>query len=378
MSTISPQYSGRAEIADQYKASQAEKEEIKKTNETEIENLKKAYTAQKAGMEDRFEQSLQADRLSHYDHLRNTKNQMTREESQLQHAHNEYLNKKQTEDTREENRIEVEGRTKINEALRKYAAAEEYERNRTARAEAEVKTAHHKSAEAIISDSQKKLDNLAEEKWNYLEGKKAEHAVALNQIENHYNGIRAQNHQQYQGEIAKIQETAENDLNQRKLANATLLNEHASKQTDPFYQLKKFDSMLTDAGDAYILRVKIPEYERGHFKLQVSGQEMRLSGVRSSDEEAVIEPGRSVATRSYQNISEHFNLDRPVDGRAVSFVENGDWLTYTIPKFTANHRVSDQYRRPVNMSDDTDPTKELSFKDTLPTASNVNRNPAKS
>jgi HSP20 family molecular chaperone IbpA len=96
-----------------------------------------------------------------------------------------------------------------------------------------------------------------------------------------------------------------------------------------------------DIGDAYVLRVKVPEYERKQFKVHVAGQEIQLQGVRTSDEKVDLEPGRSVATRSYQNISERYALDAPVDGKSMVYKEEGDWVEYTIPKFGQNHRVSD-------------------------------------
>jgi hypothetical protein len=364
MSSIVPGYSNRTELADQYKAEQAQKDEIASTHAAEIDNLKKSYAAEKNNLEDRFESSVQAEKAAHYDHLRNVKTQMSREERALENTRKEVVNQKQQALKRDEISADQEGRARVAQAIQKYSAAEEYERNRALKAQEILRTDHHNNAEYIISDSQKRLNALAEEKRTYLEEAKQNHAHALEEITDHYQEARSLAQKHYSAEAGSIQSRAEQDLAAKRLASASLIEKLETKNEDPFYQIKRFDSELMDMGENYLLRVKVPDYERGQFKVQIAGQELRLLGVRSSDENVELEPGRTVSTRSYQNISERYALDSPVDGRSMSFKTDGDWMEYTIPKFGPTHR--DGNRKPMVMND-VAIAQELNFKNTLPT-----------
>jgi HSP20 family molecular chaperone IbpA len=339
---------------------------VQSAHEAEINNLKKSYAAEKANLEDRFESSIQAEKGEHYDHLRNLKQQMNGEERRLKQTSDKVVGQKKDTYKHEEIAAEQDGKSRVAQAIQKYAAAEDFERNRAIKAQTEVMTDHKNNAEHIINDSQMRLQKLAEDKTNYLEQQKESHALALNEIQAHYQAARNLTTTQYASEAEAITARAAQDLNDKRLANASVMKTFGEKQADPFYQLKRFESDLLDIGNAYMLRVKVPEYERKQFKVQVASQEIQLKGVRSSDETAQLEPGREVSTRSFQNIAERYSLDAPVDGRSMTYQEKGEWLEYTIPKLGAHHRVSDEYRKPANMTD-TPIAQELNFKNTLPT-----------
>jgi hypothetical protein len=376
MSTISSQGTNRAELAEQYTTAKAEKEELASEHEADMNHLKKSFNTEKADLQDRFESSIQADKLTLYDNLRRTKQQGAREERDFESATKHAINQSATQLKREEISTEQEGRAHVTAAIQKYAAAEEYERNKGLAAETIVRTDHKKNAEHIIQDSQKRLNDLAEEKTQYLENAKEGHSVALGEIRDHYEDARAGTVKQYNSESALLQQRANEALNSRRLAAITTVEKFDQKKEDPFYQIKRFDSDLLDMGTSYMLRVKVPQYERGQFKVSVAGQEIQLHGVRTSDEKVKLEEGREVASRSYQNISERYSLDSPVDGKSMTFREAGDWVEYTIPKFGANHKLSDQFRHPQNMQEDETIGRELTFKDTLPTATPRRKDPS--
>ena len=367
MASINSSSPSRADLTDQYRAQQAEKDQVKEQNEAEIENLKKAYAAQKEDLKDRYETSLQTDRQHTYENLRNTKMQLNREERQMDAVKNELLNQKQSEFTHEAVQTEQEGRAHLTQLRQQYVTAEDYERGKLLSAENEIRTGHKQVAEHILSDSQKKIEALRAEKMNYLEDQKTLHAQALGQIEGHYQDIRTQNLNTYQTDIQNVAHKISEDLNQRKLAGAEVIQKFDSKQGDPFYQIKRFESDLLDIGDAYVLRVKVPEYDRKQFRVQISGQEMQLSGVRSFDETVKLDSDRSISSKSYQNVSERYRLASPVDGRALTQKEDGEWMEYHLPKFGPNHRLVSQYHSPTSFADDKVAETELKFIDTLPT-----------
>ena len=365
-SSISNQNSNRAELASQYKIQQNQKEELAASHESEMNNLKKSYSSEKADLEDRFESSIQSEKASHYDHLRNLKQQHTREDRQTEGSTRQAIEQTENNLRREATQSEQDGKARVNKVLQKYASVEELERNRSLAAETEMRTGHRKSAEQILSDSEKRISNLADEKTDYLEHQKENHVATLGDIEEHYQGSRNQIEKQYLDETQSLKSRVDQELSTKRMATAQTMGTFRKKSEDPFYQIKRFDSELTEASDSFILRVKVPEYERKHFKVQVSGQELQILGTRSSDEKVEVEPGRLISTRSFQNISEHFTLGAPVDSRALIYKEDGEWLEYTVPKFGPNHHLGDSAKSRLAPDEDPSMIKELNFKDTLP------------
>ena len=76
MSSIQTQFGSNPDLAELLRAQKQQKEELQAAHEREIDHLKRSYAAEKADLQDRFESGAQSERLAHYDHLRNLKNQM--------------------------------------------------------------------------------------------------------------------------------------------------------------------------------------------------------------------------------------------------------------------------------------------------------------
>ena len=378
MSSINPQYSSSQELSEQYRAQTRQKEELQAQHEAEIENLKKSYSAEKADLEDRYESSNQSERLAHYDHLRNLKSQINREERGLEMQGREEIRNKERALLQENVRTDQEGRSKLDDTRKKFAVLEEYERQKQRAVTDEVHGEHLKNTEIIVKNSEKSIEDLRNQKEQFLEDQKGTHNASLDQMQNHYQSIRDQKHQQYLKELNAVEDRSMKDLNQRKLASAEKMNQFESKSQDPFYQIKKFDSDLLDVGDAFVLRVKVPEYERKNMKVQVSGQDLQLIGVRTSDEKAVDDAGRTISTRSHQTVSEKFSLDAPVDPKSVSVSEDGEWMQYTIPKFGPHHKVNERYSvSPLAEREQSHMAKELGFAESLPRPSLLNQESGK-
>ena len=366
MSTsISPQQN-RNELSEQYLAQKSEREQLQKEHEAAMENLKKSYNLEKADLEDRFESSAQADKLAHYDHLRNTKTQMNREELRLDQTKNAVLSQKQDEFKKEEIQTDQDGRAHLQNVIKQLTASEEYERNRAMSAQQQAKNTTQMNTELILKDSDKKIATLREQKEQFLETAKDSHAQAMNEIQTHYDGLRTQVQTQYGNEVKTLKHTAAEDLNNQKLTNAAWIEQYANRARDPFYRISRYDSQVKDTGEAYVLRVKVPPYERSQFRVQLSGQEMQIVGVRTNSEKAEVEPGRWVTTSSHQNVSERFKLDVPVDVRAMTMEEEGDYLVYTIPKFGAKHRMEDAAQAQKVEHSERELIAELDFPNSLP------------
>jgi hypothetical protein len=88
--------------------------------------------------------------------------------------------------------------------------------------------------------------------------------------------------------------------------------------------------------------------------------------VRTNQEKIEVEPGRWISTHSNQSVSERYPLDTPVDGRAMTMREEGEWIEYHIPKFNQTHRFADS-RAPKRIHDqDLALVQEIEFPKSLP------------
>lgn len=359
--------SGKSEIADQYATQKAEKEKLRAEHEADLERLKKSYASEMDHTRDRFEKSLQNEKNQTYENLRDNKRKMTTEEKNLKRAGDERLSQKENAYRDEARRIDTEGTARLGDALKKQASLEEYQRSKANEAEMMSRQHHSQNARQIIGEYENKLEGLRQDKMDHLESKRAEHGTALEQINEHYDTRKKNSLIQQENEASNIQKTVDQQINESLLKNADRLEKHQLKNEDPFYRMSRVNSEFNDEGDYYQLKIKLPEHERKGLRVQISGQELQLSGTRSNNENAIVEPGHEVSTKSYQSFSERYQFDAPVDAKSMVLNEEDGWLVYSIPKYGPNHRMrSDRVsagmtRKDLEMSRDAD------FKNSLPT-----------
>jgi HSP20 family molecular chaperone IbpA len=377
MSSIDTRYTATQDLAEQYKAQHREKEALQAEHEVEMTNLKRSYNEEKADTEDRFEQSSQAERLAHYEHLRNLKSQINREERTLEMQGRQEIHGKKAALKQEEIQTDLDGRSKVDGARKRYAAAVEYERQKQQSTQESLRDDYNRNTGRILSENEKSVEKLRTQKEQYLESQKAAHAAALDSIEQHYQDIRENHEQRYVGELASLENRSINDLNDRKLANASKIARYEEKSADPFYQIKKYDSDLLDIGESFVLRVKVPDHERKNLRVQISGNDLQLVGQRSSDERALTPDGRTLSTRSHQTISEKFTLSSPVDSKGMQVEHQDEWVQYTIPKFGPAHPRSNPNSANLTELEQNPIAKELGFAQNLPRPSVLNRQSGK-
>lgn len=331
MSTRQIQNSGSQEIADTLRAQRQQKESIQEQSETEIENLKRSYAAQKADLEDRFEASSQAERLQHYENLKNLKSQINREAKTLEDNGRKLISGKSEQFRNEEIQTEKEGRMRVGETRRKTAAIEEYERNRMKMAADLAHRDHIAQTTGILEENQRALQSLARQKQEYLEHQVENHAQSLNDIEDHYQSIRDHKLNQYAQELQSLEERTSEGLQQKALGSALALVAADSRKTDPFYSIQRLESQLQDQGHSFSLKVKVPEHERGNLRVQAAGDHVQVIGVRTSDSQA-LDGNRTVSTRSHQIFSEKIPLPSPIDPRSIQRLEQDGWVEFRMPK----------------------------------------------
>jgi HSP20 family molecular chaperone IbpA len=365
VSRIESGSSASQELAEQYRLQREQKESLQASHEAEVDHLKRSYQTEKEAMRDRYESSSQAERLAHYEHLRKQKSQIHREEANLETRGKESIHQRRQELEAEAFRTDQEGRNRIDETRKRYAALEQYERQKERSAQNELHQNHIKNTEWIVQNTEKAAHDLREQKEAYLQVQRENHRASLENIRDHYQQIRDEKNQKYLDELREVEHRTTASLNDRKLAAADKLRVQDQRSQDPFYRLKRFESAMEDRGQDLVLRIKVPEYERKGLRVQVSGNDLELIGTRVSDERAMVAPGRVIATRSHQIMSERFNLPAPVDPKSVSMREDGDWIEYHLTKFGPHHPVG----TPQAYEQDQDQSqiaRELRFVENLP------------
>ncbi len=376
MSRVENGYSASQELAEQYRLQREQKQSLQDSHEAEVENLKKSHMAETSDLQDRFESSSQAQRLAHYEHLRNQKNQINREERDLQTRGRESIAETKRELETEAFKTEQEGRTRVEDQRKRYAALEQYERQRERTAKDDLHRSHIRNTELLVQNTEKATQDLREQREAYLEVQKENHRASLEGIRDHYQKIRDEKHQRYVDELREVEHRTTESLNERKLASAEKLRIQDTRANDPFYRIKQFESAMEDRGETISLRVRVPEHERKGVRVQVSGNDLELIGTRVSDERAMLEPGRVVSTRSHQILSERFALPAPVDPKSVSMHEDGEWIEYRLVKFGPHHPVSGPASHQIDQ--DLSPiARELRFVENLPRPSVMNQDSGK-
>ena len=366
MSSIPIQNSNVQDLPETLLAQKKQKEELRTRHEQEMENLKRSYAAEKADLEDRFEASAQSERLNHYDHLRNLKGQINREERSLESRGREAIDRKSSTYRNEEIRIDSEGRLRVDQAKKKAAAIEEYERQSQSQASDDAHQNHLKNTNLILQENERALEALRENKSRYLEDQKSRHAADLIAMQEHFEGLREQKLDQHQEEVHAIETRANQTLNQKAISSGEKIGLFETRNQDPFYRLRKFDTTLTDAGDEFILTVKVPEHERKDIKIQANARDVQLTGIRTSTQEAQ-ENGSTFSSRSHQAYSEKFQVNHPIDSKGISRVETTDGFTYTLPKIGVRARdLALNRSREEGLKQDSVTTRDLRFAESLP------------
>ena len=366
MNPIQTQSQTSQELADSLRSQKKQKEELQESHEREMENLKKSYAAEKAESVDRFESSAQNGRLTHYENLRKLKSQINREERDLESRGRESIANKTLRLQKDETLADSEGRKRVDQTLKKYAALEEYQRQATKQANDEANDLRERSTRQIMENAENSVEALRHEKTRYLEDRKQNHSQALNGIEEHYQDLRSDFQTRHREELTSIEEKRFRDLNQKRLEGARLFSLQEQQKNDPFYQLQRVESSMVDEGNSYRLSVKVPAHERKNLKIQANGQDVQLIGVRVSDQEA-FEQGRTINTRTHQTLSEKINLDTPIDARAITRTETEAGVEFHIPKYGPSHRINAENRDTVQAErNNAKIAKQIRFSETLP------------
>ena len=367
MSKINTNGSHSGDIAEQYAVQQAEREKIRDQHEEEMDRLKKAYAEDQDHTRDRYEASLQDEQAKTYENLRTAKHNFSKIEKDFVRKGNDRIQNLSDEYHNQERMLTKDGEERVNEAVKKRAMIEEYQRNQAIQAQDLTRRDFSQNARQIVETHEHNLESLRQDKNRELEQRRTDHQTAVNQIRDHYEDRTHRVLGQHENESNLIEKKSEQQLNAKIQKTANHLSEIEQKTDDPFYRINKMESAFTDEGDFYLLKVKVPEFEKRGIKVQISGQNIQVTGSRNNNANTVIEPGHEVSTNSYQSYSERFRFDVPVDSKAMEKYEEDGWVHYTIPKYGPNHRMKNEYAPAKVALSDLSNNREHEFIKGLPT-----------
>jgi HSP20 family molecular chaperone IbpA len=366
MSSIFSTGSSKNDLSEQYASQQAEREKIRDQHEKEMDRLEQNYANEVEHTRDRYEASLQEEYDRSYENLRNAKRKLSSQERDLEKSGKDRLRSLSESFKNEESHITKEGEHRLHESQKKQALIEEYQRHQALKNQSLSRNDYLKNASMLIEDNERKIENLQNKKSEELEKRKTEHAEALSQIHEHFDQRRNQIIEQNEDRLINTQLKLAEQKNKILQKTAFNVSDTETKIDDPFYRLSRLDSEFTDEGDYYQLRIRVPEHEMKNLKVQVSGQNVQITGSRDHDATAVIDSGHEMSTRSYQTYSERYSMDVPVDPKGMLKTVEDGWIQYSIPKYGPNHPVqSDQPLNRMALSALSEKTEN--FKETLPT-----------
>jgi HSP20 family molecular chaperone IbpA len=113
---------------------------------------------------------------------------------------------------------------------------------------------------------------------------------------------------------------------------------YSSRQSDPFYRMKRFGADLYEGHNEYVLEARIPEHEQSKVSVSVRGDQLVLSNYRQNQDRRDEGNGHVQTTASYQTVTESFPLYHPVDPRGITKEFEGDTMIVRIPKKARDNR----------------------------------------
>ena len=110
------------------------------------------------------------------------------------------------------------------------------------------------------------------------------------------------------------------------------LSAYGDRQSDPFYQLIRIPVSVSETNEAFTFRAQIPAHEQKNLSISVRGNELVITGQRKSEEHLEVEPGHTLSTSAYQNYSESFPLNWPVQSKGISREFTDSEVIIRVPK----------------------------------------------
>lgn len=100
---------------------------------------------------------------------------------------------------------------------------------------------------------------------------------------------------------------------------------------DPFYKMQEFETRVAENENYYLVRTKVPEYERDNVDVIVKDDKVIISGQRAFAEK-LEKDSRQITTNSHQSFREIIPLKHPTVPKAIEKSYEDGTIAVMIPK----------------------------------------------
>lgn len=320
------------EAADRITESRKQIQETTKEEEARIDAIKDQY--EKRGVEERArgENYIESVRNRSYESLGELRRKSQSEEMKLKSEGEKNVNSLKTQYKTAADATANEGEARLGQAVKTNFKAEEAERKRNAEQLNELKSRIELEKRMTEEEHKSTTENLgkaSQQRRKELEAKTRTDVEASNEhYKDAYEGAVKQN----QNAIKDVNWRASQEVEDLKRNTALKLDSYSSQKNDPFYKMVNLNATLHESDEAFVLKAKVPPHERDRININVSGNDLIISGKRKSEESVESENGTKVRTNSYQSFSESFPLNWSVDAKSMTREWSGNTLVVRIPK----------------------------------------------
>lgn len=196
-----------------------------------------------------------------------------------------------------------------------------------------MRQANIQRAQDLKGHQETQLQTVKEGYEKQFEDLKSNSMQSQQQAEEHFQTQFQSTIEQYGKILNETGSKASQQLKSLREDTARKLSAYGDRQSDPFYQLIRIPVSMSETNEAFTIRAKIPSHEQKNLSISIRGNELVIAGQRKNEEHLEVEPGHTVSTSSYQNYSESFPLNWPVQAKGVSREFTDSEVIIRVPKF---------------------------------------------
>lgn len=202
---------------------------------------------------------------------------------------------------------------------------------------------HNKKLNQARSEFEKDLNQATRSNVGDRNQREQQHIKELKTAEDQYNYILREKRKQFEQKFTHL-EKEHNEIVQRteerfRKQLDSLSSEYAStrqvaqtRKEDPFYHLKSLDHQIEETPEAYLVKIKVPEFEADNIILSAHNRTVKLAMNRRFSERLDGEQGRVNINKRSESFTQEFPVDKIVDSRSVSRKYEDGVLSFKILK----------------------------------------------
>lgn len=322
----------QSNLADRINETNQQASVVAAEGEAQVNSLRDGYERETAAESSREELQLESERLKGYKAIRDLQRAQAAELARVKKQGDDELKQAQDYYRTTTYKTQRSGDEQVQELQNQNSRMIDYERRSGGTSADQMKRNQNLEIQQLQAERNERISALEADSQVKIDEKRVQTQRAMEQSFEHLNQNYVKTEDDNQAILGKVQTEASKQLQNLRSETAKKLAAYSTRQKDPFYQPKDLDAELSDHGTKYVLRAKIPDYERGNINVAVRGNQIVLSGSRRNEDKWEDEPGHVRGTNSYQSFNETFPFRDPVEANLITKEFSGDTVTVTIPK----------------------------------------------